>query len=311
MHIGNTPQFSFNVTKKMVKWKYQDNDILFLNGTKDLPFVNDSLRIDRYALVICNTGKLQLEINMTTQIIQVNHILICHPNDIISNTMLSPDFDGLILCLSKEIALTLFDEGDLWRYFFHFSKHPIISISKESQKMLKIYEKAFYTKFRIGKTPFHKEIVCSIIRAVLYELWENISNYMPSEIRGVRHREILFKQFIDLLSGSMVKSRSVVWYAEQLGITPKHLSTVCKQVSGKTALEWINEYVAIDIRNILKNSDKSIKEVADLLRFPNVSFFSSYCRKHFGMPPMEYRKHLRNSINENEKLKHNGENNHK
>lgn len=99
----------------------------------------------------------------------------------------------------------------------------------------------------------------------------------------------------------MVKPRTVSWYAEQLYVTPKHLSTVCKQVSGRTAFEWINEYVTIDIRNLLKNTNKPIKEIVDMLRFPNTSFFGSYCRKHFGMPPMEYRNHLRASASNNEK----------
>jgi AraC-like DNA-binding protein len=68
---------------------------------------------------------------------------------------------------------------------------------------------------------------------------------------------------------------------------------VCKQVSGKTALDWINEYVLIDVRHWLKNSDKSVKEVADLLDFPNLSFFGKYCRSHLGMSPLKYRKELR------------------
>jgi AraC-like DNA-binding protein len=68
---------------------------------------------------------------------------------------------------------------------------------------------------------------------------------------------------------------------------------VCKQVSGKTALEWINEYVLIDVRHWLKNSDKSVKEIADLLNFPNLSFFGKYCRAHLGMSPLKYRRELR------------------
>lgn len=81
-------------------------------------------------------------------------------------------------------------------------------------------------------------------------------------------------------------------YADSLCVTPKYLSTVCKQVTGKTALHWINEYVQVDIRHWLKNSDKTIKEIAGLLEFPNISFFGKYCRAHFGVSPTELRKRL-------------------
>jgi AraC-like DNA-binding protein len=68
---------------------------------------------------------------------------------------------------------------------------------------------------------------------------------------------------------------------------------VSKQVSGKTAFEWINEYVQRDIRNWLRNSDKSIKEIYQLLNFPSISFFGKYCRTHLGASPTELRKQLR------------------
>ena len=109
-----------------------------------------------------------------------------------------------------------------------------------------------------------------------------------------KQRDVLFRRFIELLASTRIKQRKVSWYAEKLCISPKYLSTICKQVSGKTAYCWINEYVVIDIRYWLKNTNKTIKEIADILEFPNISFFGTYCRNHFGISPTEYRKQLRN-----------------
>lgn len=114
----------------------------------------------------------------------------------------------------------------------------------------------------------------------------------------IQQKDILFKRFIELISSREIKPRSVTWYADKLYITPKYLSTVCKQVNGKTAFDWINEYVITDIRHQLKHSDKSIKEVADYLNFPNISFFGKYVRSHTGLNPTEYRKQLRENKGE-------------
>jgi len=93
-------------------------------------------------------------------------------------------------------------------------------------------------------------------------------------------------------SKSEPKKRSVSYYAERLYITPKYMSTTVKKISGKTALEWINEYVIEDIKRQLAFSSKSIKEIADYLMFPSISFFGKYVKKHLGVSPKEFRRQL-------------------
>ncbi len=301
MDMDNVSKVGYSRKQISCEEEYMDNDIIFLNGIKDLPMADGVLRVDRFVSVICYTGKLQIDINMTTHTICAKQVLICRQNDIIGNAMQSPDFDGAVLSLSPGIIINQFGESNIWDYFFHLTDHPIINARAENLEILQIYYEAFSKKMKMGQTVFGKEIIFSIVRAVFYELMENIVPLSShSCAKEPRRGKILLKQFLELLSGSAVKSRTVLWYAEQLYVTPKHLSTVCKQVSGKTAFEWINEYVAIDIRNLLKNTDKPIKEIVDILRFPNTSFFGSYCRKHFGMPPMVYRKFLRTSTSDNE-----------
>lgn len=146
--------------------------------------------------------------------------------------------------------------------------------------------------------PFRKEIITSIVKAALYELLSNVvtdicNPIIEYKLEFDKASGILFKKFINLLIGCRIKPRTVTWYADKLCVSPKYLSAVCKNVSGKTAFHWINQYVQIDIRHWLKNSDRTIKEIADILDFPNISFFGKYCRQHFGMSPTEYRKHLR------------------
>ncbi len=83
--------------------------------------------------------------------------------------------------------------------------------------------------------------------------------------------------------------RSVKAYADRLCVTPKYLSTVCKTVSGKTALEWIHDFLADAITRNLKYTEGSIKEISDVLGFPNMSFFGKFVKTRFGMSPKEYR----------------------
>jgi AraC-like DNA-binding protein len=108
--------------------------------------------------------------------------------------------------------------------------------------------------------------------------------------RYVRQGERLFKDFMKILATDKIKSRSVSAYAQRLFITPKYLSSVSKQLTGKTASVWINEAIVKEAKRQLKYTDKSVKEIAMQMDFPNVSFFGKYFKTHVGVSPMEYRR---------------------
>ena len=301
MDIDNDSQAGSDNTVSHGKNEYTDNDVIFLDDIKDLPIATNPLRTDKLVSVVCHAGKLQVEINTVVHTIKANDILMSLPNDMVSNTMSSSDFAGTILCLSPKAVTHLFGESNSPYGMLALSKNPIIKASDKSMEMLKMYSHALHAKMEMGQTPFRKQIIYSLIKASLCELMENAKADPPPSPSGLRQSEILFRQFVDLLSGREVKPRTVTWYAEQMCITPKHLSTVCKRVSGKTALCWINQYMAMDIRHLLRDTDKPIKEIANLLKFPNTSFFGTYCKKRFGKTPLEYRKHLRAETNGNGK----------
>ena len=100
----------------------------------------------------------------------------------------------------------------------------------------------------------------------------------------------LFLHFINLLETTRPRPRFIDHYSSELCVTAKHLSEVCKKVSGRTALQWITEFIENDIRHYLLHTDLSIKEIVYQLQFPNASFFGKYVRAHFGKSPSEFRR---------------------
>lgn len=79
------------------------------------------------------------------------------------------------------------------------------------------------------------------------------------------------------------------FYADQLHITPKYLSSVIKEVSGRSAVEWIDRYVILEAKALLRYSGLSIQEIAYELNFSTQSFFGKYFKHHTGMSPSEYK----------------------
>ena len=98
------------------------------------------------------------------------------------------------------------------------------------------------------------------------------------------------KSFMREVSANYKIDRSVTFYANKLCLTPKHLSGVVKEVSGKTAGEWIDNFVILEARALLKSSEMSVQEIAEYLHFANQSFFGKYFKHYVGMSPKEYRR---------------------
>ncbi len=138
--------------------------------------------------------------------------------------------------------------------------------------------------------PFRRKVVQALVLAMFYDLNAIIHHI---ETRGISKRpraDIIFTEFIRLVEGNFKSERRVSWYAEQMCITPKYLAETVKQVSRRTPNEWIDNYVTLELRLRLKNSSKSIKEIATDMHFPNQSFLGKYFKEHVGLSPSSYRK---------------------
>jgi AraC-like DNA-binding protein len=78
--------------------------------------------------------------------------------------------------------------------------------------------------------------------------------------------------------------------AEQLLLTPNHLSAVVRQQSGQTVMQWLNERTILQAKVLLKHSEMSNSEIAFQLGFNEATLFSRFFRRETGMSPKEYRK---------------------
>ena len=104
-----------------------------------------------------------------------------------------------------------------------------------------------------------------------------------------RKEEIMAK-FILLVSENFREQRQVSFYSDQLCVTSKHLSAVVKEISGRTAGDWIENYVTVEAKVLLRSTDMTIQEIATRLNFSNQSFFGKYFKHQTGLSPTEYRK---------------------
>ena len=140
---------------------------------------------------------------------------------------------------------------------------------------------------------YRREVVMGLMQGFFFELCNIFNSYAPDSsavVKSKSRKEYIFERFYESLIPSYQSERSVKFYADQLCLTPKHLSGVVKEISGKTVGEWIDELVILEAKALLNSSSMNIQEIADRLNFANQSFFGKYFKHYTGMSPKEYRK---------------------
>ncbi len=273
---------------------YADGDVFIFDNIKEISLAQN-MKVPVHVILLCKKGKMQMLINERECAMTENEILICPANSYLSECMYSSDYEGKACAFTDKILQDcLRSNVNLWNNVMYIRKINHIKIEEASVLYIQhLYEVLRYLINESGR-PYRKEEIQSVIGVMLLGLCGLLYSEVGDEtFDNTSRKEFLFQKFLHNVSTSERKRHSVDYYAGQLHITPKYLSLVCKQISGKTALAWIEEYVMEDIRYYLRSSHISIKEVANKLGFPNLSFFGKYIKRTTGMSPRQLRRTLR------------------
>ena len=270
---------------------YSDNDIVVVDSIQQFAEVSTAL-VSMNAVVICTSGKVQGFINGKQIELHQNQVAIIPQNIIVTDVMVSPDFNLKAMFLTNRILQSFLREKmNVWNDMMYVHRHHIVTMDEDEILFYTHFYDMLKLTFNRGKdNPFRTDVIQSLLRSAILGLCGAMKQYFPVDIEFQgKTSDAYFQHFLDLLHSTVVKHRTVEAYANDLCISAKYLTTICKRHSGKTANEWITEHVMEDIRYYLKQTDFSIKQICDRLGFPNPSFFGKYVKDHFGMTPMEFR----------------------
>ena len=146
-----------------------------------------------------------------------------------------------------------------------------------------------------NEVAFSKNIGRSVMQGLFYQIlqYNNSRSAKPSAPKdeGVQARQIGYvHEFMRQLQLHHKIHRSIQFYADRMCISPKYLSHIIKEATGKSASEWIAEFVVMEAKNMLRYSHKNIQQVAYELNFSTQSSFGKYFKHVTGLSPTEFQK---------------------
>ena len=139
---------------------------------------------------------------------------------------------------------------------------------------------------------FYRELMGSLCLTMMYDIFEAHARREATDSHTDRTSYIV-KQLMALLATGISRTeRDVSYYAERLNVSPKYLSATIKRVTGHSVTSYIDRHTIPILKDYLNDERLSLTQIAELMNFTSLSYFSRYCAKHLGLSPSDYRHSL-------------------
>ena len=279
--------------KKAKNWEGSvclDDDLLLSDQINKAPMPSEPRKMNFILIGLCTKGQISYRMDTEELVVHAGELLVVSERHVIDGYKCTDDMEGLCIMMSvnffHEIIKSVHDVSSL---FVFARMQPVMKLEADEIATFTEYFQFIKQKISDNHNHFRKDLIRTLMLAMFYDVGNviyRVKNFDESLLRS----EKVFTRFLKMVEENCKRERRVSWYAQQLNITPKYLSTAVKRISGRTAVEWIESYVTMELRVLLKNSTKSIKEITEELNFPNQSFLGKYFKEHVGMTPSAYRK---------------------
>lgn len=279
---NNRPSKVLNYKGKMIVSDHIAQEYLF----------EEPCRLDAITLLVCIRGRLDYSVNLEQYSSTDACILLNMPENIIQFRG-SEGLEAYAVLVSTDLVESLpYDllqrAGALLPVKRHLHAQVPVEELRELIPFLNLLRSAL--SHPMAETD---EVVKSLLQAFLLSVYGLMhAHHKNTEEESVhtiaRGTRQLAERFMDLLRRHHQQERMVQYYADRLCVTPKYLSMVVKDFSGKSPSDWISDYVIAEAKSLLHYSQLPPQEVAFRLNFPSTAAFGKFFKQKTGISPRQY-----------------------
>jgi AraC-like DNA-binding protein len=264
-------------------------DLVMIDDIRGVPFFDHPTRVNEAVATICLKGYAEGSVDLKPCRYAANDLAIILPGQILQYTRRSDDFSALLVVMSRRFTENIeLSMKDVIPVFLYLRENPVVHLDDAEMEYVQDYYRVLERAVQQTSNPYRGEMTRLLTRAFFYGINHFILSRQGRAVQKEKKDE-LFDAFYRLVSRHYKESREVSFYAGKLCLTPKHLSAVIKKTTGKPASGWINDYVIIEAKSLLRGTGMTIQQISEELNFPSQSFFGKYFKRLAGMSPKSYR----------------------
>lgn len=253
--------------------------------------IADTALADYLCHAYCSGGHCTFERNGQTFRFEAGDcLIIVRRGDLVKNLRESDDFSvDVIYVTQKFIEMSTPQSNYGMRGQLSLFQNPIMKLTPEQQTVCRLNFEAVKRRLKQTDHHFRHDALMNAVECMIIDFFDFHSKLYPADkISSQQHQ--LMEEFMAMLErGDFRRNRDIGYYADKLCVTPKHLSEVCKKVSGLPAAFWITRYTSLDISRLLRDRSLSFTDISDLFGFSSLSHFSRYVLTNLGAKPSDFR----------------------
>lgn len=242
-------------------------------------------KLNHALIAVYTSGHCRLKINLNDYEVESPMLLTLMPGQIIEWIDHSPNISGYAIALSKRFIDMLNLPGWQQQYMAMYN-NPLSIITTNTMQPLRVFYAILYRAAENSENPFRLQVIENLIRVFYYG---GLGSFRASSKGDTTAKNSIVERFMELVQEHYHTERFIGFYADKLCVTPKYLSKLVKENTGRSAGDWIESHVILEARAMLQSSDMTIQQIATALNFPNQSFFGKYFKRVTGQSPKQYR----------------------
>jgi AraC family transcriptional activator of pobA len=252
-------------------------------------YLNTSRQLPGCMIILCTEGTCTLQIHLSEYTLEKDSVAVIFPEIFCKMSEVSEDCRFTYILFSKELV----NHTDVFTHTIEYTPYifeqPVIHLRPEISEIVQDYLKIVFKVQEVTNASIDRAQASMTFTQIILGLRKTIVPQPAPNNHYCRNHEIV-RELLRMAIQHYRTERNVSFYADKLHLSPQHLSTTVKKVTGKTLTEIISTLVIHDAQAKLRSSELTIQEIAYSLNFPDISFFGKYFKRYTGMSPKQYRK---------------------
>ena len=244
-------------------------------------------KVPGYMFLLCFQGTCSITVHLTQYTMKKGTLLILLPDLYFQVLEQSDDCKFIFAGFATELvrSSSLFSKSIEYTPFI-FEK-PVLQLDKKAFELMYSYIRIIIKAKNISNNILTQEQAALTFTQLILGLGNLIKNGKSVNQQYNRNQEIV-KELVRTVVMNYHTERNVSFYADKMHLSPQHLSTTIKKITGKTLTDIISSFIINDAKAKLKSTEMTIQEIAYSLNFPDISFFGKYFKRYTGMSPKQY-----------------------
>lgn len=255
-------------------------------GGTALGMLREPMKFTSSTSIYVRKGRCKAEINLEEYDIEAPCVVNILSSDIMQPLSMSSDFEGAFMVMSSRFIHDFKSGVGDAQLVGLLRNSPLINIPPHALSDFEMFYRQMRSLVSDSADPYSYQAVLHTFIAFFFH---TVLRCIHHKREGGSTASHLTNRFLKLARTNFKKQRFMEFYANELGITAKHLSRTLKAQTGFTASEWLDRLVILEAKVLLKSSNMTIQQIAEELNFPSQSFFGKYFKNIVGVSPKEFR----------------------